>query len=852
MTSPAPTLNLTAAETSVRADLLTVMAYDITIDLTDQSIPTFPVQTTVRFAAEAGQSTFIDAITDSIRSITLNGESLDPATVSDGTRIQLPKLAEDNELIVDADFRYMNTGEGLHRFVDPADGETYLYTQFEVPDARRVFPCFEQPDLKATFRFTVTAPENWVVVSNYPAETTEAGAPGSTVHRFEQTPAISTYITALIAGPYESVHDSLTSSDGRQIPLGVYARASLMPYVDAEEIFTLTKQGFEVFEKHYDWPYPFKKYDQLFVPEFNAGAMENAGAVTILEQYIFRGPVPGSIIERRAITILHELAHMWFGDLVTMKWWDDLWLNESFAEFMSHLAAYENTSYDEAWTTFAAVEKNWAYRQDQLSSTHPIVAEIRDLEDVQVNFDGITYGKGAAVLRQLVAWVGQENFMAAVRSYLKKHAWGNTVLADLLGELEVASGRDLAEWSKSWLETSGVNTLAAECETDAHGVITGFQIRQTATEDYPTLRPHRLGIGLYSVQDGRVSRVQQLEIDVDGELTSVDSLVGQQHPGIILLNDQDLAYAKIRLDEQSLENALAHLSSFDDSLPRAIIWTVLWNAVRDGELNPRVFLEQVAQHLGAETHPSLLSTVLNQSLTVLEQYVPYEQDRATRAWFAQKLYELSTTATPGSDAQLQFFTTFTRAACTPEQAQELHDLYKGCTSLPGLSIDTDLGWKILTALVSNSMAGPDDIDEALAKDDTATGALAAGTARAAIPSQRAKQQAWDTFLSDDVPNARLRAIAAGFHRVFDPELISSFAADYFDRVDSIWKNRSSHEITETLITGGFPRTQLHEATIASANEQIERYRDEAPALARMLAESRDDVVRATAAQKMFH
>ena len=852
MTDTSPTLNLTAAETAARAELLTVMAYDITVDLTEPSADTFAAQTTVRFAAKHGAATFIDAVTDNIRTITLNGQSLDPSTHADGTRIQLPKLQEDNELFIDADFNYMNTGEGLHRFVDPVDGETYLYTQFEVPDARRVFACFEQPDLKATFRFTVHAPQHWVVVSNSPTPEPEITDGGHAVHRFEATPAVSTYITALIAGPYQSVHDELTSSDGRTIPLGIYARASLMPYVDAEDIFTLTKQGFESFEKHYAWPYPFKKYDQLFVPEFNAGAMENAGAVTILEQYIFRGPVPGSLIERRAITVLHELAHMWFGDLVTMKWWDDLWLNESFAEFMSHLAAFENTRYAEAWTTFAAVEKNWAYGQDQLSSTHPIVAPIRDLEDVQVNFDGITYGKGAAVLRQLVAWVGQENFMSAVRSYLRKHAWGNTVLADLLEELEEASGRDLAEWSQVWLETSGVNTLSAEVQMNSAGTISSFAIRQSATDQHPVLRPHRIGVGFYRVDDGHIVHERSFEVDVAGELTQLDELVGQRHPGIILLNDGDLAYAKIRFDDLTLHNAGQHLSAFADSLPRAVVWTSLWDTVRDGELNPRLFLEQVVQHLGAENHASLLSTVLNQSMTVLDQFVPATQLPQIRSWFADQLLQLAQQATPGSDAQLQFFTSFTRCASTPEQAEKLLQLYRGETSIDGLEVDTDLGWKILTALVLNSAAGNDEIDAALANDSTANGTLAAATARAVIPTREAKRDAWEQVVRANSSNAEMRASTQGFHRVLDTGLLSDFADDYFSLVEQLWANRDSHEVAETQVAGLFPRTQLNEQTIERANTLIRQHADSAPALARMLAEARDDVVRATAAQAMFH
>ena len=472
-----PGTNLTRAEAAERAKVVSVQSYRVELDLTEDP-RTFRARTTVAFTAEPGTSTFIDAITASVESVTLNGVSLNPAEVSDGERIQLPGLAAQNELVVESTMYYMNTGEGLHRFVDPADGQVYLYSQFEVADTRRMFPVFEQPDLKATFQFCVTAPAEWAVVSNQPTPEPVAVSEGVARWDFSPTPVMSCYVTALIAGPYLSTHDSLVSSDGRTVELGLYARRSLFEHMDAEEMFEVTKQGFEFFESQFDTPYPFEKYDQLFVPQFNAGAMENAGAVTFVESYIFRSKPAQALVERRAITVLHELAHMWFGDLVTMRWWNDLWLNESFAEYMSTLACAQNTQYTNAWTTFVAGEKSWGYAQDQLPTTHPIKAEIPDLEAVLVNFDGITYAKGASVLKQLVAWVGQKEFMAGLKRYFDKHAWSNTELSDLMVELEAASGRDLTDWSERWLETAGVNTLVPRVETDDDGVITSFAIEQ--------------------------------------------------------------------------------------------------------------------------------------------------------------------------------------------------------------------------------------------------------------------------------------------------------------------------------------------------------------------------------------
>ena len=438
-----------------------------------------------------------------------------------------------------------------------------------------------------------------------------------------------------------------------------------MQYLDADNIFELTRQGFEFFEAQFGFPYPFEKYDQLFVPEFNAGAMENAGAVTILEGYVFRGKVTDAQIERRAITVLHELAHMWFGDLVTMRWWNDLWLNESFAEYMSHLAAVENTEFDRAWTTFASVEKSWAYRQDQLPTTHPIFAEINDLQDVEVNFDGITYAKGASVLRQLVAWVGPEQFMAGVREYFRKHAWQNTELVDLMKELEAASGRDLDQWGKLWLETAGVNTLSPELEVDADGTITSFAIVQTAIDEQPTLRPHRLAVGFYDLSaEGKLERTHREELDVDGPRTEVPALAGMARPDLVLLNDDDLAYAKVRLDPTSLATAKAHLKDFAGSLPRTLVWGSAWDAARDGETPARGYAELILANIASETDSSVIQTQLRQLATTLTYYVAAEHKDAATVAAADKLWELSSTAAAGSDAQLQFVKSFALLAAS--------------------------------------------------------------------------------------------------------------------------------------------------------------------------------------------
>ncbi|MCS5499109.1 aminopeptidase N [Cnuibacter physcomitrellae] len=841
-----PGENLTRDEARERAELLEVRSYDVVLDLTT-SPETFRSTTTVRFAAREGASTFIDAITRTVHGVTLNGRSLDPAVVADGVRIQLDGLAAENELVVDADMIYTNTGEGLHRFVDPVDDEVYLYSQFEVPDSRRMFAVFEQPDLKAEFTFTVTAPDYWEVVSNSPTPEPVPGPDSTATWTFEPTPRISSYITALVAGPYIVERSELTSADGRTIPLGVFSRASLAQYMDADYIFEKTREGFAFYEEQYDFPYPFAKYDQLFVPEFNAGAMENAGAVTFTETYVFRSKVTDAVRERRVVTILHELAHMWFGDLVTMRWWNDLWLNESFAEYMSTLATAEATEWKEAWTTFAAMEKSWAYRQDQLPSTHPIVATINDLEDVQVNFDGITYAKGASVLKQLVAWVGQKEFMAGVAAYVNKHQFSNTVLNDLLVELEATSGRDLASWSKLWLETAGVNTLRPEFSVDTDQRFTSFAVLQEAPADYPTIRPHRLAIGFYSLQDGTLVRTHREELDVDGERTEVPQFVGMERPDLVLLNDDDLAYAKIRLDEASLDVAIEHLASIEDPLARSLVWGSVWDSTRDAETRGRDFVRLVLGNIATETESTTIRTVLGQLVLTATQYVAPEVRDETVAMAATSLWKLALAAESGSDAQFQFVKVFAALAGTEEQLENVSHLLDGTVELDGLDIDTDLRWELLIALVAGGKAGADEIQATLDADNTASGQQSAAHARAAIPTVTAKEAAFASLVDvDTAPNAIVRATGLGYQRAADPSVLEPLVAPYFEALQRIWETRS-YAIAASVINGLYPaplaNTALRDATLAWLDKN-----PEPPALRRILIENLAGVERALAAQ----
>lgn len=843
-----PGENLTHLEAQERAELVEVQSYTVELDLL-KGEEVFGATTTVKFSSTMiGASTFIDAITKTVHRVTLNGKDLDVAKVSDGVRIQLDDLQANNELVVVSDNPYMHTGEGLHRFVDPVDNEVYLYTQFEVPDSRRMFAVFEQPDLKATFQFTVSAPSKWKVISNSPTPSPVDRGDGSSVWVFAPTPRISSYITALIAGPYSEWRDELVSADGRTIPLGIYGRSSLAQYIDADYLFAKTKEGFLFFEEQFDYPYPFDKYDQLFVPDFNAGAMENAGAVTITESYVFRGAVNGFIKERRIITVLHELAHMWFGDLVTMRWWNDLWLNESFAEYASYLATAEATEFKEAWTTFASHEKSWGYREDQMPSTHPVVANIRDLEDVQVNFDAITYAKGGSVLRLLVAWVGQENFMKGLASYFKKYQWDNAELVDLLTELELTSGRKLREWSKLWLETSGVNTLRAEL-SDEDGKITSFAVRQSYHPDYPTLRPHRLGIGYYNLANGKLVKTHRVEVDIDGELTEIPELVGTVRPDLILLNDGDLTYTKIRLDERSWQTTLDHLADIQDSLARALLWGAAWDSTRDAEADPKDFINLVLKNVATESNATAMMTLLNQLVTAQSMYLKPENRSSFKIKIGDALIQMAREAQPGSEAQLQFLKYFPRFASTPEHGKTLRALLTGEEKLSGREIDTDLRWDLLTGLVTLAEADAAEIEKMLESDNTANGQKLAAMAKGAIPTAEAKASVWYTAVeTNDWSNTILQYSTIGFSRGATDELLSPYVEKYFEDVLKIW-NSKTFKMAEYAIVNLYPMslasTELAEKTRAFLdNPEIVAI----PALRRLIVENLDPVDRALKVQ----
>ncbi|MBW3640862.1 MAG: aminopeptidase N, partial [Actinobacteria bacterium] len=611
--------------------------------------------------------------------------------------------------------------------------------------------------------------------------------------------------------------------------------------------FAVTKQGFDFYHEVFDYRYPFGKYDQLFVPEFNAGAMENAGAVTILEDYVFRSKVTDAAYERRAETILHELAHMWFGDLVTMQWWDDLWLNESFATYASVLCQASVTRWSSAWTTFANTEKTWAYRQDQLPSTHPIAADIPDIEAVNVNFDGITYAKGASVLKQLVAWVGQDAFLSAVRTYFTAHEYGNTVLADLLGALEVTSGRDLADWSKQWLQTAGCNTLRASFDLDSDGAFRRFSIQQEAPELWPTLRSHRVAVGCYDLVDGRLVRTSRHELDVVGAGTEVPAMVGVPQPDLVLVNDDDLTYAKIRLDVRSLATLTHHVGDFQESLPRALCWAATWDMTRDAEMPTRSYVATVLAGVGGESDIGLVQSLLRLAGTALTQYADPAWAPTGRAMLADSAHDAMLAAEPGSDLQLAWTRAFVSAATSPEHVALVQALLDGSRTVPGLVVDTELHWSLLLRLVAIGVADDAAIEAELARDRTAAGERHAATARALRPTAEAKAAAWKLAVEDpDVPNAVQSAVIGGLWHPEQLELMEPYVEKYFACIGRVWEERTG-EMAQNIVVGLYPGL-LVETSVVERTDAYLAAGDVPPALRRLLLEGRDGVVRALRAR----
>ncbi|WP_037907335.1 aminopeptidase N [Actinacidiphila yeochonensis] len=823
-----PALNRKEAET--RARDITVEHYTIDLDLT-RGEEVFGSTTVIRFTAQRACDTFAEVKPAVLRRVRLDGADLDPAALDDN-RLPLAGLtAGPHELRVEADMRYSSTGEGMHRFTDPADGEVYVYTQLFLDDVQRIAAAFDQPDLKARFDVAVTAPEEWTVLSN---STTTRTAPGR--WQAATTPPLSTYVIAVAAGPFHSVR-----SEHAGLPFGLHCRRSLAEHLDrdAEELLAFTRRCFDRYHEMFDEPYPFDSYDQAFVPEFNAGAMENPGLVTLRDEYVYRSAATPTQLVWRAVVIAHEMAHMWFGDLVTLRWWDDIWLNESFAEYMGYRVAAEDPEFSGVWNEFAIHRKPWGVVADQRPSTHPVAPDPADVPDTASalnNFDGISYAKGAAALRQLAIWLG-EDFLAGINTHFARHRFGNASLADFLDSLSSATDRDVQAWAEAWLRTTGADTLTATASPAPNGW--RLEVGHTGG------RPHRIGVGLYDrAADDPGVLVPRERITLD--LTATSTVERRELPGprpdLVLLNDGDLSYVKTRFDDHSWETVEDTLGGLPDPLSRAVVWSAARDLVRDARLAPARYLALVGRHLPAETDPGIVDSVLTFARAfVVDRYLAPEHRQAALTGLAATARGLL--AAGHEPSRL----TATRALIdnsTAEEAAELRGWYEDGAIPGGSEADPELRWRMLLRLCVLGAGTPADIDAELARDTSAFGLESAASCRAARPDAEAKAAAWQAMFgeADTLSNYLFKATAQGFWQPEQQELLAGYPARYYQDAAAMAARRGP-ALASAAGQGAFPHATVTAESLALGRAALEAD-DIQPAFRRDLADAVDDLARA--------
>ena len=835
---------LTEAEAQERAQQVSDVSYDLALSL-NAGAETYDGELTARFSLSSpADGAFLECTSKTIHALTVNGEAAEIRHERNRLYLDGASLGAENEVAISYTNDYDHIGAGLHQFVDPEDDREYLYTHFEPYDAHRLLPCFDQPDIKATLNLTVTAPSEWLVVANYPPTATDDAGDGRTRHEFTTTPRISTYLFALVAGPYVRFEDAWEDTS-----LGVLCRESIAPHFDADEFFEVTRQGLTFFSDFFDFRYPFDKYDQVFVPEFNMGAMENVGCITFSERMIFRDPPTELQRLNRAEVVLHEMAHMWFGDLVTMQWWNDLWLNESFATYMSYLAMDRATRWsDSAWSAFHARMKAWAYEQDQLPTTHPIAGEVPDTDATFLNFDGITYGKGAAVLKQLVAFLGQDGFREGMRDYFRTYAWGNTTLADFLGALERGSGRELGPWSEAWLETPGVNTIAPQWDV-AEGAVNSFTIQQTAPSDHPTLRPHRTEIAVYDRADDGPQLRDAQPVDIDGAATVIEELTGAPAPAAVFPNHDDHAFAKIALDDRSLEFVQAELDRFPDAFQRLLLWHTLWDMVRDQQFSAANYATLCTEKLAAEETLEIAQTVAYNALQAVGSYLPEPMRLESAAGLYQfARSQLFTTAEP--DFRIMWSRVMIGAAQNTDHISEALRLVDQGTGIDGYELDQDMRWSLITKATAYGIEGGyERLEAELERDGSDRGRRAAEQIRTSRPDPEVKSTAWDRYRNDrDTSLQMLTASMHGFWWRPQAELLEAYTDRFFNEIRAVFDERDKEYASRYF-------SALYPAQMSPSDEVINRSEtllaevgDDLVILTRPLREALDEARRARACQ----
>ena len=860
LTSPT---NLSRQEARWRSDVAHVTALDVHVDVTgavDAGTTGFPVSSTLHLVARQDvEGLWADFLGESVDRVVLDGAAVPVAW--DGARVGLPALAAGgHEVVIQAVGRYSNSGQGLHRLTDPVDGATYLYTHFEPSDARRAWPCLDQPDLKARLRLTVTHPAGWTVLGNGTVATTrQVGA--AVVSGLSTTEPLPTYLTALAAGPWHRVTGTwVPAAPTAPVPLSWSCRSSLAAHLDADELLDLTGRGLSLYERTYTYPYPWGSYDCVLVPEYNIGAMENPGCVTFSEDaYLFRGPATRAQHAGRANTLLHEMCHMWFGDLVTPRWWEDTWLKESFADYTGTWAE-EQLGYAEAWVAFASSRKLWAYQEDtRPDTTHPVVATVHDVEAARQAFDGITYAKGASVLKQLVAYVGQERFLAAANTWFAEHAFGNGELSEFLETLTHASGRDMSAWAHAWLRTSGPSYLSST--TQVHDArVARLTVRQEGVDlstGRDVLRPHTLVVGLYSLDpSGALVRTHRLPVTLTGREAEVAGAVGLDVPDLVLVNDEDLTYAVVRPDARSLATARTHLADLADPLARSLLWSMLHNLVRDGLLEAEAFVDTVLRQADDTTEAATLATLLSQALQAATRYagggsaalvarlVGDDQGGAP----ARGGWGLLRASAPGSDAQLVRARAWLSAAGQAGLAGEgtavagrVRRLLDG--ALSGLELTADLRWRALTALARLDAVTDEELSAQLEADPGALGVTRHLQASSSRPRREAKEAVLARLLEDrTLGNDHVDALVAAFGVDAHRGLTAPLTTRYLAALEGIWSTRSQ-EIATRLVTGLFPAAGDAD-DLRAVRRWLADHEQAPPALRRLVLKSYDDLDRA--------
>ena len=833
---------LSLAESRERARLIVVSSYAVDLDLSRGS-EVFGSRTVARFSCSSpGAASFVEIRAARLVSANLNGRPLGDHQLT-ANRLTLVDLQADNELVVEAEMTYSRTGEGMHLFIDPIDAETYVGAYLGVDNAQRVFANFDQPDLKATISASVTAPVGWTVVSNMRRRV--ATAEGR--WEFATTPPLSTYLFVVVAGRLHTVE-----AEHRGTQFALYSRQSLAHYLDAEapEIFGITHACFDRYAEIFDEPYPFDSYDQAFVPELNWGALESPGCVTFRDDFVYRSAVTEAQRLDRGMVIAHEMAHMWFGDLVTMRWWDDLWLSESFAEYMGFQVLAEATRFTDTWTAFAMANKTWGYDADQRPSTHPVApdaVEVADTQTALANFDGISYAKGASALRQLVAWLGEDIFLSGVNDFLGRHRFGVGTLADLLNSLSRASGLDVHRWADRWLRTAGVDTLR---------VVRGDEAGPGRVHiEHPGLRPHRVILGLYDREADDPTRLvlrrrTLLTLPEGSGSTAVDLADREARPDLMLLNDGDVSYAKIRFDASSLASAVDGLGTIPDPLSRAVIWSTVRDLVRDGELSPKDYLSLVSRHLPMEDDISIVHGVLGFARHhVIDRYLnPSGRTTAltTLGDTGRAILERSDHAA-ASGLRLAAVRGVIDAAVSLENVQELGDWLTADSVPGGPALDADLRWRTLLRLSVLGGADSKAIEDELVRDTSGAGPEGAARCRAALPTLAAKNAAWEVMFGGgqeaDVPSTYLvAATAQGFWQPEQRELLAPYVGRYFPAAVEVAARRGS-SVAAAIGGAGFPFHDVDQATLR-AGEHCLTDGAATAALERQLADQLDDLRRA--------